>query len=230
MVVSEIVAATMIAVYGLRNSYRIVLRAERLVRRKIRRPAPIIEGYHTFPRFFIRKVFRAGLVIAMRWEGRAKNAAQLAADARLRAKKTSQAMAHRIEDVRHRAEDVRHRAKKTSQAMANRIEDVRHRAEDVRQRAHMVRERAVEVRDRAKDQTRMMREKAVELRQRAQHAKDRAVAAKRKLLDMRDKVKARVSPKAKSRTLYSAACTIFPPETKPLPMVHTRISETKTLV
>lgn len=38
-----------------------------------RRPAPVLQGYDSFPRFFIRRVFRAGLVIAMRWEGRAKN-------------------------------------------------------------------------------------------------------------------------------------------------------------
>eukprot|EP00178_Gracilaria_changii_P011842 TRINITY_DN333_c0_g1_i2.p1 TRINITY_DN333_c0_g1~~TRINITY_DN333_c0_g1_i2.p1 ORF type:complete len:192 (+),score=30.29 TRINITY_DN333_c0_g1_i2:471-1046(+) len=191
----------MIAVYGLRNSYRIVLKAERLVRRKIRRPAPIIEGYHSFPRFFIRKVFRAGLLIAMRWEGRAKNAAQLAADARLRASRTSQAVAHRIEDVRHRAEDVRHRA-------------------------HLVRERAAEVRDRAKDQTRIMREKAAQLRKRAGHAKDRAVAARDKLLDMKDSVQQRVSSKITSRKYFSDARSILLPEEKPLPMVHTRISDT----
>ncbi|KAI0562979.1 hypothetical protein FGB62_48g076 [Gracilaria domingensis] len=114
-------------------------------------------------------------------------AAQLAADARLRAKRTSQAVAHRIEDVRHRAEDVR---------------------------------------DRAKDQTRIMREKAAELRERAEHAKDRAVAAKDTLMDMKDKVKQRVSPKTTSRKFFSDARSILPPEGKPLPMVHTRISGT----
>eukprot|EP00178_Gracilaria_changii_P011844 TRINITY_DN333_c0_g1_i4.p1 TRINITY_DN333_c0_g1~~TRINITY_DN333_c0_g1_i4.p1 ORF type:complete len:164 (+),score=28.08 TRINITY_DN333_c0_g1_i4:520-1011(+) len=128
-------------------------------------------------------------------------AAQLAADARLRASRTSQAVAHRIEDVRHRAEDVRHRA-------------------------HLVRERAAEVRDRAKDQTRIMREKAAQLRKRAGHAKDRAVAARDKLLDMKDSVQQRVSSKITSRKYFSDARSILLPEEKPLPMVHTRISDT----
>ena len=42
-----------------------------------RRPSSIVEGYDSFPRYFIRRVFRAGLVIAMRWEGRAKNGTRL---------------------------------------------------------------------------------------------------------------------------------------------------------
>ena len=36
------------------------------------RESPIIAGYNTFPRFFIRRVFQAGLAIALRMEGRAK--------------------------------------------------------------------------------------------------------------------------------------------------------------
>lgn len=36
------------------------------------RESPIIAGYNSFPRFFIRRVFQAGLAIALRMEGRAK--------------------------------------------------------------------------------------------------------------------------------------------------------------
>ncbi|PXF49257.1 hypothetical protein BWQ96_00831 [Gracilariopsis chorda] len=236
MVVSEIVAATMIAVCGLKNSYRIVLKGERVVRRAIRRPAPIVEGYDTFPRFFIRKVFRAGLVIAMRWEGRAKNAAQLAADARMRARKTSKAVSKRIGDARDRVEDVRSRAQDRAHLMRERAGEMRQKASDMRAKAESqaqaarekateMRKRAEDVRDRATDQARLMKEKAAELRHRAEQAKESAIAAKDKLVDVKKRVQQHLSPKENSRKLHTSAFTIVPPKDTAMPFVHTRFSK-----
>ncbi|KAK1863996.1 hypothetical protein I4F81_006548 [Pyropia yezoensis] len=118
MVISEIAAATMIAVCGLQRSYRIVLYAERGVRRRIGRESPIIAGYNSFPRFFIRRVFQAGLAIALRMEGRAKTAARRAATARNSLVDGRTAMK---EAVRDRRRDLRGRVLLRAAAVAVRL-------------------------------------------------------------------------------------------------------------
>lgn len=118
MVISEIAAATMIAVCGLQRSYRIVLYAERGVRRRIGRESPILAGYNTFPRFFIRRVFQAGLAIALRMEGRAKTAARRAATAR---SSLADGRAAMKEAVRERRRDLRGRVLPRAAAVAVRL-------------------------------------------------------------------------------------------------------------
>ncbi|CDF38363.1 unnamed protein product [Chondrus crispus] len=202
----------MIAVCGFRNSYRIILKGERLIRRKIRRPSSIVEGYDSFPRYFIRRVFRAGLVIAMRWEGRAKNAAQMAADARMRARSAQKAVSSRVEQARHRAEDVRAQAQDQAAAMREHAARARQRAEDVRTKAResadrirdtaaSARKRADDLRATASESAERMRGRAADARQKAAQVRDAAVkakeaafAAKDRVVEIKNRVRERVSP------------------------------------
>lgn len=160
---SEIAAATLIAVCGLKRSYRIILRGEQVVRRQLyvisnshapieegrfthsptrtcsKKPSPIVEGYDTFPRFFVRRVFRAGLAIAMRWEGRAKTGMSSPPDTRC-------PITHPSTIAAQRAADARMRARRAGKLVVSRAEDMRCQA---RERATAVRERVSDVAERA---------------------------------------------------------------------------------
>lgn len=164
MVLSEIAAATMIAICGLKKSYRIVLSGERQARRYLRRPQPMIAGRDSMPRSFIRHVFKAGHGIALKWEGRAQNAAQRARAARLRAYEARERVGEGVQKVREVSEGVKGRVKAVGdgmreakeragdarRAVGEGIERARARAEGARKRVEDVGDRLGQARDAAR--------------------------------------------------------------------------------
>lgn len=106
-------------------------------------------------------------------------AAQIAADARMRARRASSVFATRIDLVRGRAKGVRKSAKES--------------ADRVRATAAEVRKRAEDVRTKAQDQAMMIREKATEVKDRAVAVKDHAVAAKDRVVEISRRVQDRIS-------------------------------------
>ena len=83
------------------------------------------QAYKSYPRLFLRHVFRAGLHVALRWEGRARTAARRAQEARERAvymRTRAKEMGSRAREV---GRDVGVRARAVGGVMKGRFDKMR---------------------------------------------------------------------------------------------------------